>query len=49
MNTPDPKQEQKKGFFARLLEKFDKKLEEKAKKTGCGCQPKNDGKGSCCG
>jgi len=49
MSGADPKEGKKKGFFARLLEKLDKKLEEKSKKTGCGCQPKNNGEGSCCG
>lgn len=49
MNGPDLKKEKKKGFFARLFEKMDKKLEEKSKKTGCCCQTqKNDGD-SCCG
>lgn len=27
----------KKGFFARILDKFDDKLEEKTKKCKCGC------------
>ncbi len=41
------KKEAKKGFFAKLMEKLDKKLEEKAKKnTGC-CLPK-EGDGGCC-
>lgn len=41
------KPEKKKGFFARLLEKLDKNLEEKSKKkTCCGSGP--DSKGSSC-
>jgi hypothetical protein len=46
----DEKEEKKKGFFAKLIEKLDKKLEAKAKKTGCSCRPKDDRDGdSCCG
>ena len=29
--------EEKKGIFARILEKMDKDLEKKSKKTGCCC------------
>ena len=29
--------EKKKGFFGRLLEKFDQKLEKKSKEKECGC------------
>lgn len=40
--------EKKKGFFAKLIEKIDKKMEEKAK-SSCCCKPKDDSKGdSCC-
>jgi len=39
----------KQGFFSRWLEKLDKKLEEKAKKNGCGCSPKDQKGDSCCG
>ena len=49
MGNANQKEEKKKGFFARLLEKIDKKLEEKSKKTGCGCQPGGNKEGSCCG
>jgi len=38
--------EKKKGFIARLMEKFDKRLEEKSKSSGC-CSS-NKGKGSSC-
>lgn len=41
------KNAQKKGFWGKLLEKVDKKLEEKSKKTSC-CSPKDKGKGSSC-
>ena len=38
----------KKGFFAKLIEKLDKKIEEKAKaKPCCGSDDKKEGK-SCC-
>ncbi len=49
MNSPDQKKEKKKGFWTRFLEKLDGKLEEKSKKAGCGCQPQDKGRGSCCG
>ncbi len=29
--------EKKKGFFGKLFDKADKKLEEKSKGCGCGC------------
>ena len=37
----------KKGFWARLLESIDKKMEEKAKAGSC-CQGKQGEKKSCC-
>ena len=38
----------KKGFIARLIEKLDKKMEEKAKSAPC-CSPKDKHEGgSCC-
>jgi hypothetical protein len=41
-------QEKKKGFFARLLERIDKKMEAKAKSAPC-CNPSSKDKGtSCC-
>ncbi|MBF0330903.1 MAG: hypothetical protein HQL17_03125 [Candidatus Omnitrophica bacterium] len=42
---------EKKGFFARLFESLDKKMETKAKDScGCCCGPKSkdDKKSSCC-
>jgi len=43
----DVKQEKKKGFIARLMEKLDKKLEEKSKSAGC-CSSSKDKGSSCC-
>jgi len=37
----------KKGFLARLLERIDKKMEEKAKAGSC-CRGNNGEKKSCC-
>jgi hypothetical protein len=48
--TQDPtvKQvEKKKGFFAKLIDRLDKKLEDKAKKSNCCSSGKSKG-GSCC-
>ncbi len=36
------------GLFSRLLEKLDKKMEEKAKSQDCCCKPTGKGKNSCC-
>ena len=45
-------EENQKGFFVKLFEKLDKKLEAKSKQSGCCCGPKKDGKDSdrdsCC-
>jgi uncharacterized FlgJ-related protein len=49
MNTQNGKEEKKKGFFAKLVEKLDKKLAEKANKSGCGCKSEKDKGNSCCG
>ncbi|MFH0984736.1 MAG: hypothetical protein V1882_04295 [Candidatus Omnitrophota bacterium] len=53
MENTNSKKEKKKGFFAKLFEKIDKKLEDKAKKSGCCCAPSKDKKDSdgdsCCG
>jgi len=35
-----------KGFFAKLIEKLDKKMKEKSK--GSCCKPKDGGGSSCC-
>ena len=49
MENKAEKKISKKGFFARLFDKIDKKLEEKAK-SGCCCSKgdNNGGKKSCC-
>ena len=39
MENKPSQEEKKKGFFAKLFEKLDKTLEDKAKKTGCCCSP----------
>jgi hypothetical protein len=45
----DKKTNEKKGFFARLFESLDKKMEAKAKDSCCCCGPKpKDGKKSSC-
>jgi hypothetical protein len=49
MKKEVPQEEKKKGFFAKLMEKLDKKLEAQSKKDGCGCGPKKPGGDSCCG
>ncbi len=41
------KDEKKKGFFGRMMDKLDKKLEEKSKKTSC-CGSDKDKGSSCC-
>ncbi|MBI4845150.1 MAG: hypothetical protein HY810_01530 [Candidatus Omnitrophica bacterium] len=42
------KADKKKGFFAKIMDKLDKKLEEKAKGAGCcGNSDKNKGKPCC--
>jgi len=38
----------KKGFFSRMFEKLDKKMEEKAKSKSCCCKPSDKGGNSCC-
>jgi len=42
------KEGKKKSFFARLFDKLDKKMEEKAKSSPCCCKPSDKGDGSCC-
>jgi len=43
-------QEKKKGFFGKLMEKLDKKMEEKAKNASscCGSGKEKDKGSSCC-
>ncbi len=47
VSNNDVKQEKKKGFIARLIEKLDKKMEEKSKSAGC-CSTSKDKGSSCC-
>ncbi len=42
------KTEVKKGFWANLLDKLDKKMEDKANSGGCCCSGGNKNKGSKC-
>jgi len=46
--TEKKKQEKKKGFFGKLLDKLDKKMEAKAQKSPCCGGGSNDGNGSSC-
>lgn len=43
----DPKKI-KKGFFAGIIDKLDKKIQEKAKSKSCCCDKDNSDKKSCC-
>lgn len=48
MSTKETKKpDKKKGFFGKIIENLDKKLEEKSKKSSC-CSPKKDKGSSCC-
>ncbi|MDD5561655.1 MAG: hypothetical protein PHT50_05985 [Candidatus Omnitrophica bacterium] len=38
----------KKGLFARMIDRLDKKMQEKAKTKSCCCNEKKAGKKSCC-
>ena len=38
----------KKGFFSRMFEKLDKKMEEKSKSGSCCRKPSDKGGSSCC-
>jgi len=47
--STENKPNKKKGFFGRMMEKLDKKLEEKSRKAPCcGNSSKNKEKGSSC-
>ncbi len=48
MKNKTEEKKTKKGFFSRMLDKFDKKMEGKAKSTPCCNQKNNSGKNSCC-
>lgn len=47
-NENNAKEPKKKSFFARLFDKLDKKMKEKAKSNPCCCKPSDKGGGSCC-
>ncbi len=38
----------RKGFFARIIDKLDKKMQEKAKSKSCCCDENKSDKKSCC-
>jgi hypothetical protein len=48
MKNKDDQKQAKKGFFARIIDKLDKKMQEKAKSASCCSGQKNKGKNSCC-
>ncbi|MCX5687502.1 MAG: hypothetical protein NTV71_02500 [Candidatus Omnitrophica bacterium] len=47
-NESNTKEGKKKSFFAKLFDRLDKKLEEKAKSESCCCKPSDKGDSSCC-
>ena len=47
-NDNKVKEGKKKSFFARLFDKLDKKMKEKAKSESCCCKPSDKGDSSCC-
>ena len=48
-NKAQSQKTEKKGWFGRLIEKLDKKMEAKSREGGCCCGPKDPTKGaSCC-
>ena len=44
----EKKEQKQKGFIARLLDKLDKKLENKSRQTPCCCDSKKEKGKSCC-
>ena len=49
MESKPEEKNAKKGFFSRLIDKLDKKLQEKANSSSCCCNKSNDkGSKSCC-
>jgi hypothetical protein len=46
-NQDKTEKAEKKGWFGKLIEKLDKKMEAKARE-GCGCTPKDPKQGSSC-
>ena len=47
MDQEKDKSEKKKGFFARIIDKLDKKIEDKANKSSCCCSDQKKDS-SCC-
>lgn len=47
-NKTGKKEAKAKGFFGRLMEKLDKKMEAKAKSMPCCCKDAGKGRDSCC-
>ena len=47
-DNKDNSQNKKKGFFGKMIEKLDKKMEDKAKKSSCCGEGSDQGKGSPC-
>lgn len=47
MKNETEEKKTKKGFFSRMFEKLDKKIEEKVKSQSC-CKPSDKGGSSCC-
>jgi hypothetical protein len=48
MKQNNNKDKAKKGFFAKIFDKLDKKMEEKAKSSSCCCCQDEKSKDSCC-
>lgn len=48
MKEKDNQKQVKKGFFARIIDRLDKKMQEKAKSSSCCSGQGNKGKNSCC-
>jgi len=48
MSGKNDQKQKKKGFFARIIYKLDKKMREKTKSVPCCCGQNNKGKNSCC-
>jgi len=48
MEGKQEERKSKKGFFSRMFDKLDKKMEEKAKSSPCCCKPTDKGNKTCC-
>lgn len=47
-DTNAKKEGKPKGFFGRIIERIDKRMEEKAKNSPCYCTGKDKGDKACC-